>query len=721
MAKRAPAKKKQKKAEVVRATPTKPTLTPEQIEARKLANATIAKLEKDHGKGIVMRLGTSPLKREVPVVRTGSIGLDEALGVGGMPYGRVAEIYGPESSGKTTLALHIIANAQRQGHICAFIDAEHALDIEYASDLGVDIQELLLSQPDCGEQALEVADHLVNSMAVKIVVIDSVAALTPRAEIEGEMGDHHVGLQARLMSQALRKLTAAVSRNGAIVIFINQIRMKIGVRFGCFHEDTPVIFAGGAQHKIRDVVEQKMEGPVLSFENGKVVPKKIKDWYENGSLSDGEEWITITTSSSGGPSGNMSFTCTPNHIVFKQYKGKWHPTRAGEIREGDLLESWMEQRIAYNRIYRDIIFGSLLGDGALRKRSEATACLSLANQEQPEYLAWKLEKLEELGWAPAGNEDRPRWNSQYTAELCVLRDQFYPYGTGFRGIPKHIELTPLMAAVWYMDDGYYKQSHKSGQLSLKRLWPHRRSEVVLARGMLADFIGCAFDKITISDAWKGLSIHTSAFAEFSKKIKKYVPEFMQYKLNPEDRKAYEDFDPGSLEVSYRVPLPVKVLVASTASKRKHKAKRKYDLEVEGNYLVGGSYRGVRVHNSPETTTGGNALKFYSSVRLDIRRIGAIKKGSEDGAQFLGNRTRVKVVKNKVAPPFRQAEFDIIYGKGISMAGEILDIGVTEGVVEKSGAWYAFGSERIGQGRENAKNFLEENPELIEQIRKQLEG
>lgn len=636
------------------------------------------------------------------------------------PYNNyIAEGIVVHNSGKTTLALHIVANAQRAGDICAFIDAEHALDIDYAAALGVDIDELLVSQPDCGEQALEIAENFVSSGGVKVVVIDSVAALTPRAEIEGEMGDVHVGLQARLMSQALRKLTATVSRNKAVVIFINQIRMKIGVQWGCFHEDTPVIFADGTQHRIRDVVEQRMEGPVLSFENGKVVPKKIKDWYENSSLSDGEEWITITTSSSGGPSGNMSFTCTPNHIVFKKHKGKWHPTRAGEIREGDLLESWMEQRITYNRIYRDIIFGSLLGNGALNKRSEATACLSLANQEQPEYLAWKLEKLEELGWAPAGNEDRPRWDSQYTAELCVLRNQFYPYGTGFRGIPKHIELTPLMAAVWYMDDGCYKQSHRSGQLSLKRLWPHRRSEVVLARGMLAEFIGCGLDKVTISDAWKGLSIHTSAFAEFSKKIKKYVPECMQYKLNPRDRGAYEDFDSGSLDVSYKIPLPVKVLVAAAASRRKHRAKRKYDLEVEGNYLVGGSYRGVRVHNSPETTSGGNALKFYSSVRLDIRRIGAIKQGTDNDAQFLGNRTRVKVVKNKCSPPFRRAEFDIIYGKGISQAGEILDIGVDEGIIDKSGAWYSFGSERIGQGRERAKVFLEENPDMMNTIKEAL--
>jgi recombination protein RecA len=349
MAKRIPAKKKSND------NSSKPKLTEEQLEARKAATASISNLEKQFGKGIVMRLGSGPLKKEMETISTGSIELDKALGIGGLPCGRCVEILGPESGGKTTLALHVIANAQAQGYLCAFIDAEHALDLDYANNLGVNVDELLLSQPDYGEQALEVAEHFVSSGGIKIVVIDSVAALTPRAELEGEMGDVHVGLQARLMSQALRKLTATVSRNRAIVIFINQIRMKIGVKFG----------------------------------------------------------------------------------------------------------------------------------------------------------------------------------------------------------------------------------------------------------------------------------------------------------------------------------------------------------------------------SPETTTGGNALKFYSSVRLDIRRIGSIKKGTAEEAVSLGSRTRVKVIKNKCSPPFRQAEFDIIYGKGISLSGEVLDIGVSQGVVEKSGAWYSYGEERIGQGRENAKQFLEDNPDIMNRIKKQI--
>jgi recombination protein RecA len=313
--------------------------------------AALAQIEKQFGKGSIMKMGEGQIENDLQVVSTGSLGLDIALGVGGLPRGRVVEIYGPESSGKTTLALQTVAEAQKKGGICAFIDAEHALDPIYARKLGVNIEDLLISQPDTGEQALEIADTLVRSGAIEVLVIDSVAALTPRAEIEGEMGDALPGMQARLMSQALRKLTASISRTSCMVIFINQIRMKIGVMFG----------------------------------------------------------------------------------------------------------------------------------------------------------------------------------------------------------------------------------------------------------------------------------------------------------------------------------------------------------------------------SPETTTGGNALKFYASVRLDIRRIGAIK----DRDEVVGNQTRVKVVKNKVAPPFRQVEFDIMYGEGISKTGELLDLGVTAGVVEKSGSWFSYAGERIGQGRENAKTFLKQHPEVAQAIEQKI--
>jgi recombination protein RecA len=317
------------------------------VDKSKALDAALSQIERAFGKGSIMRLGQNEQVVEIATISTGSLGLDIALGVGGLPRGRIIEIYGPESSGKTTMALHTVAEAQKKGGICAFVDAEHALDPVYARKLGVDLENLLISQPDTGEQALEICDTLVRSGAIDVLVVDSVAALTPRAEIEGEMGDSLPGAQARLMSQALRKLTATISRSNTMVIFINQIRMKIGVMFG----------------------------------------------------------------------------------------------------------------------------------------------------------------------------------------------------------------------------------------------------------------------------------------------------------------------------------------------------------------------------SPETTTGGNALKFYASVRLDIRRIGAVK----DRDEVVGNQTRVKVVKNKLAPPFKQVEFDIMYGEGVSKTGELVDLGVKAGVVEKSGAWFSYNSQRLGQGRENAKLFLRDNPDTAREI------
>jgi recombination protein RecA len=324
-----------------------------EMDKQKALESALAQIERQFGKGSIMKLGANSPAMDIEATSTGSLGLDIALGIGGLPQGRIIEIYGPESSGKTTLTLHVVAEAQKKGGVCAFVDAEHALDPQYAKKLGVNLDELLISQPDTGEQALEIVDTLVRSGAVSLIVVDSVAALTPKAELEGDMGDMQMGSQARLMSQAMRKLTASIGRSNCMVIFINQIRMKIGVMFG----------------------------------------------------------------------------------------------------------------------------------------------------------------------------------------------------------------------------------------------------------------------------------------------------------------------------------------------------------------------------SPETTTGGNALKFYASVRLDIRRTGSIKEKDD----VVGNTTRVKVVKNKVAPPFKQVEFDIMYGEGISKTGELIDIGVKAGVVEKSGSWYSFRDERIGQGRENAKQFLKSNPAIAAEIEEKIRG
>ncbi len=497
--------------------------TPSAKEKVKALDLALQQIEKQFGKGSIVKLGEPSALVPVEVIPSGSIALDLALGVGGVPRGRVIEIYGPESSGKTTLALTIISNAQKLGGNAVFIDAEHALDASYAQKLGVDITNLHVAQPDTGEEALEIADTLVRSGAVDVVVIDSVAALVPRAEIEGEMGDSHVGLQARLMSQALRKLTGSISKSKTCVIFINQIRMQIGVMFGCFHYNTRVTLADGTSEKIGKIVNQKMPVEVLSYDpgTGKIEPRRIVNWFDNGPT---DHFIQFEVE--GGPSGRRCFAATENHIVF---------TPDGEVPAGELE----------------------VGDEVLAMEEDLGAS--------------------GLDWSPRDSDS----------------------GKGVLGT---LLIEPL-------------------------------------------------------------------------------------------RKV------GAAKIIQRSEL--------------EETGNRFDIEVEGNhtYLVDG----VVVHNSPETTAGGRALKFYASIRMDIRRIATLKEGD----RAIGNRTKVKVVKNKVAAPFREAEFDILYNEGISREGEIIDMATEKNVIDRAGTWFSFGEERIGQGRENARLFLKEHADIRGQIEAKL--
>jgi recombination protein RecA len=293
-------------------------------DRRQALDLALSQIERQFGKGAVMRLGSGRPLEEIAVIPTGALSLDVALGVGGLPRGRVVEIYGPESSGKTTLALHVVAESQRIGGTAAFIDAEHALDPIYAKKLGVNIDELLISQPDTGEQALEIAETLVRSNAVDVIVVDSVAALVPRAELDGDMGDSLPGLQARLMSQALRKLTAAISRSGTVMIFINQIREKIGVMFGCFSYGTRVVLADGTTEKIGKIVNQRLPVEVLSWDpkTGRIEPRRVVNWFNNGRA---ERFLQFEVE--GGVGGRRKFAATENHVIF---------TPTGEVRAGEL-------------------------------------------------------------------------------------------------------------------------------------------------------------------------------------------------------------------------------------------------------------------------------------------------------------------------------------------------------------------------------------------------
>jgi recombination protein RecA len=678
-------------------------------ERRQALDLAIASIDRQFGKGAIMRLGQGGAIDEISVVPTGALQLDVALGIGGIPRGRITEIYGPESSGKTTLALHVIAEAQRIGGTAAFIDAEHALDPVYAKKLGVNTDELLISQPDTGEQALEIAETLVRSNAVDVIVIDSVAALVPRAELDGDMGDSLPGLQARLMSQALRKLTAAIARSGGSVIFINQIREKIGVMFGCLHWDTRILLADGSRKRIGTIVRNRLPVEVLSYDpvTGEVSPRRVVNWFNNGRT---ESFIHFRLY--GGQSGLSGFAATPNHLVFTP-KGE---VPAGELRVGDQVLFYMPD-YGLTDDQHQLLLGGCLGDGSLRMQGGHSAHFRVAHAvSQKDYLEWKNAMLSPFA-RPIGRVANGLGFSTITMPVLgdLRRELYTDDGQRIVGSMTLQRLDARGLAVWFGDDGsldghYERWGNGKANLNNKSLQGEPRRAVV-------DY----FERLGVGrprDDGFRFAFNSEQTALLLRVIAPYLHPAVDYKL-PARLRGQFGWQPPAGEAEtlqgrrrFRV---VPVEITGRTERASGIRPYRFDLEVEGNhtYLA----NGVVVHNSPETTTGGRALKFYSSIRLDIRRQDAIKNGTES----IGVRTKVKVVKNKLSPPFREAEFDVIYGEGISKEGSVLDLAAEHGVVEKSGTWYTYKSERIGQGRENAKRYLKDNPKVLADLEAKVRG
>jgi recombination protein RecA len=607
----------------------------------KSLETALAQIERQFGRGSVMRLGDEG-RAPMEVIPTGAIALDVALGIGGLPRGRVVEVYGPEGSGKTTIALHAVANAQKAGGIAAFIDAEHSLDPEYAKKLGVDIDELLVSQPDTGEQALEIADMLIRSGAIDVVVIDSVAALVPRAEIEGEMGDSHVGLQARLMSQALRKLAGALNQTKTTCIFINQLREKVGVMFGCMSYATRVTLADGTQEKIGKIVNQRQDVEVLSYdpETGRVIPRRIVNWFNNGRA---EHFLQFTVAKSGG-NGRAQFAATENHLV--RTPGGWR--EAGELLPGDrvvLTEPW---RLSGQQM--QLILGALMGDGSLSPNPHGRSGTRFRmghGARQAAYLDWKVSLLGNIECTRSSNAKGAVFaDLTPLPELAELREAVY-FGDG----KKHLSweylkaLTPFALAVWYMDDGGLTVRSKGVQqrtqggngrieICVQAMSPGSRERLT---EYLRDTHG--LDVKVSNRGARGqavLQFTTAASEQFQRLVAPYIHPSMEYKLLPRFRGQFRvepEFVPAEMHLA-----PARIV--DIHIKPPTRSMNRFDIEVEGshNYFVDG----VMVHNSPETTSGGRALKFYASVRLDVRRIETLK----DGTEAVGSRTRIKVVKNK---------------------------------------------------------------------------
>ncbi|MDQ3431868.1 MAG: intein-containing recombinase RecA [Actinomycetota bacterium] len=540
-------------------------------------------------------------------------------------------------SHNTTVALHAIAEAQRTGGIAAFIDAEHALDPSYASALGVDVEALLVSQPDTGEQALEITDMLVRSGAVDIVVIDSVAALTPRAEIEGEMGDTHVGLQARLMSQALRKLAANLNRSRTCAVFINQLREKIGVMFGCFSSDTRVTLADGTQEEIGTIVGQRLAVEVLSYdaESGRVVPRRVVNWFDNGPA---EQFLQVAVANGDGD-GQSQFACTPSHRISTP--GGWREAR--ELRVGDRVLQGVAHSLS--DFQWDVLLGAVMGAGALfaSRNGHAATFRFRHGGRDGAYAEWAAALFANVDVDRAIDDDGTVCvQLQPLPELAELHRAVHVGGKKVLSHDYLKRLTPLSLGIWYADAGSLV-AHVGG--AQKRPRGGGRSEICIepseasSRRRLVEWLADEWDLHPTLRTPAG-----TAVLEFSEEetvklhalVAPYVHPSMDDKLLPEFRGRFA-VEPVLRPVRRElVPVPVRSIETRPPAPTMHR----FDIEVEGihNYLVDG----IVVHNSPEITPGGRALKFYSSVRLDVRRIESLK----DGTDAVGNRVRVKVVKNK---------------------------------------------------------------------------
>ncbi|KKM78666.1 hypothetical protein LCGC14_1357700, partial [marine sediment metagenome] len=513
------------------------------------------------------------------VVSTGSLILDLILG-GGLQRGRIAEIFGPEGSGKTTIMLSTIAMGQRAGTPCVFYDTEHSLDPTYMKAIGINLEFMInengkdvpgfyYAQPGPGEQVymhiLKTLDSMrdidpeVPGPPTILFCIDSFAAMFSEAEDLEKTGKGGLGRDARMHSLWLRQLKGRLRAKGALLFVTNQIRMKLNLKNpnACLHGETAIIKADGTQCDIATIVANKDPGPVLSYnqDTGLYESRAITGWHNNGRMAyeAGERWTTIKLGSAGGNGGFVSITCTPNHHVFVQRGSTVEEVSAEEVGPGDHMLTWYDECIDTNPAVRDIVYGSLLGDGGITYQGNkrgALARLRLANQEQPEYLQWKLDKLSGLdfSYVAPGPHKRPRYDSATRTDLARLKDKFYQWGR-YRGIPSDFKLTPRMLAVWFLDDGHTVYngggSAKECILSIKRLFlPGYEGQPERALGLVSDAL-LNVDGVALSLSQRTLRISRSARAALFSLVAPHVPPCMEYKLPLEYRGQYIDFDPSS--------------------------------------------------------------------------------------------------------------------------------------------------------------------------------
>lgn len=674
-------------------------------------------------------MGTVRGSKEVlPIERvsSGSMILDHCLTSrlpGGFPKGRVIEIYGPESSGKTTLALAHAAVVQKLPSVdggkngrVSFLDYEHSLDVDWAKKLGVNMDLVDVIEPDNGEEGFDIAVAMAVGGMSDLIIIDSVAAMMPKADLDmatESEGGEAMGSHARMMSSGLRRLTTRVARTNTTVIFINQIRHKIGVMFGCFHHDTLVNFTDGRSIPIGKVVDEEIEGSVWSWNEGtnQIEAKPIIDWHDNGKVEKTADFIHVQTESIDGK-GRFGFTCTPSHRILTNCGWK----AAQYLSKTDRLASKYTHTV--NGTYKQFLDGCLVGDSHISVRHRNTGSLRLQDNQNPEYLNWKLDKL-----APFMNfTERTiptgfRYDSDYTYELSKIKREI-----GERN-PLHLlnNFSKVGFAVWLMDDGHFDNihGHNRYQISLKRFRDNKPVLDVIASKLTDLGYTC---RPNYSDGC--LRFQTKVTNLIASDICKYVPESMQYKLPEKFQGKYIEFELSNdprIEIDH-----VEIKEIRQASARQMRNKRKFDISVEGNrnYMVGGSQNGIIVHNSPETTTGGNALKFYASVRLDVRArdwldVNGNEIGDKSDVEKAGRAVRVRAVKNKTAPPYRECELRLHFGSGFMLDYETMHMGLLWGVIVQDKNTYLFNGEKIAVGKPKLMSALQEDKKLCLAINKEL--
>lgn len=622
-------------------------------------------------------------------LNTGSPKLNSVLGSKdmGLPYGKVYELFGLESNGKTLLSLFLAGKAQRDGAIVAWVDFESSFDDAWAKKQGLDPTlvrkfrlkigrfptavktqfgtKIVVSKEPRLQTAQELCKEVETWMKYQYgigvqklyICVDSVTAMLVEEEDRAGLTNQNMKTGVALatfLSKLLRRWVGYSLNYNAMIVFINQLRMAPGKKFGCFSENTRVTMADGSTKRIHTIVRKKSNQPVLSFDKKtkKFVSKEVTNWFSNGRMT--EDWYLLTVQSTGGRGGRMRLTVTGNHTVMK---GSGNEAKVKDLLVGDKLISWYIQRVGDVGLRRDILYGTMLGDGWLENfkpdTHAFTSRLGLKNSVQLKYLRWKLNKLSFLGDFTYANGG---YFSKRDFELGLIKNRFYRNGVqsrkycSYRCIPDDLlELTPIMAAIWYMDDGHYRKDDYNykyskhyerciGLIGFKRLTTKDRIRAV---ELLQNFVGVGVVSM-LSEG--GARLNRVAFLEFCNKIHKFVPVCMQYKLPVEFRNKYEEFSvPEFLDRKF---IATPLVDIERVSPKKYKNKEKFDLQIAdcGYYLVGGCGRGIVVHNSPEYTTGGNALKYYASIRA---RVGRARTGRVlQQGKIIGLRALITNMKNK---------------------------------------------------------------------------